>query len=213
MRRFAVSLLLVFSACAAEQGTYTDPTPQPTLAPTPTPSPEPSGSPDENGTSAVVLGGDNLGVIKLGVSLNRTRDALERHLGDPDEIKEVTGNQTQWGTCPGPKVTGVRWATMWVLFSNESGEFLSFTYFDSQLLIDERANDEHLLKTDEGIHRGSTVEDLKDAYGARLLIDDGEPFGPRWQISDFPKYLGGSLTGTDDDDKVVTIEGGAPCGE
>jgi hypothetical protein len=66
------------------------------------------------------------------------------------------------------------------------------------------------LATDEGVGVGSTVAELRTAYGDRLEISGDDAFGPSFLVeAPPPGALTGTLTGTAGTDTVATMGGGS----
>ncbi len=67
------------------------------------------------------------------------------------------------------------------------------------------------LTTAEGIGVGSSVAELRGAYGQRLQLDPDDPFGPVFEITTPPPgRLAGTLTGTGPSDTVASLSGAPP---
>jgi hypothetical protein len=205
-------------------------TPPTTAArPTTTAAPPATGTP---ATHAVVLGADGLGVVAFGTGERETLRVLERRLGAPDERGAWRG-ATPFGTCPGP-VRAVRWGRLYVLFTSgptryqPGGRWHLFTY---QVDAIQRTTLDPSYsgptppqppplrgdspRTAAGIGFGSTLADLRRAYGRRVLVTHGEPgMVYRFQVSfGAAGDLSGSLSGGRPGATVTGITAGAVCGE
>jgi hypothetical protein len=181
----------------------------------------------------VELRPDGLGVVGFGTGEREALDRLERRLGAPDERGAWRG-ATPFGTCPGP-VRGVRWGRLYVLFTSgptryeAGGRWHLFTYqVDAvrRTAIDPDYNgplpppDPPPLRgasprTPAGIGFGSTLAELRRAYGRRLQVSFGEPamvyqfrvgFGAAGELS-------GSLSGGTPSATITFLAAGALCSE
>lgn len=186
-------------------------TPSPTATREPTPTSE-----------AVVLGPRGLKAVSFGATPSEAVEALRAHLGAPDEDTGwVDAHTSPFGVCPGDEVRGVRWATLFVLFTDGDTSWTSgstttrhfFGFSDNEAHGDGAVGEPHPLRTSQGIGRGSTVAELRSTYGAGVRIES-EELGDFYFIEQGPDApLYGGLTGTGDDDEVVAVLGGDPCGE
>jgi hypothetical protein len=221
----------------------TQPAPAPLTTATPTTSTVPPTSVAPPTTSApstsaaatarVELRPDGLGVVGFGTGEREALDRLERRLGAPDERGAWRG-ATPFGTCPG-SVRAVRWGRLYVLFTSgptryaASGRWHLFTY---QVDAVQRTKVDpgysgpppppdppplhgYSPRTAAGIGFGSTLAELRRAYGGRLQVGVGEPgmvywfrvgFGAAGEM--FGSLSGGTLSAT-----VTFLAGGAVCGE
>ena len=189
-------------------------------------------------TSAVAAGRvelrpDGLGVVGFGAGEREALDRLERRLGAPNEHGAWRG-ATPFGTCPGP-VRAVRWGRLYVLFTSgptryaAGGRWHLFAYqvdavrrtaVDSDYSGPTPPPDPPPLRgasprTAAGIGFGSTLAELRRAYGRRLQVSVGEPgmvyrfrvgFGAAGELS-------GSLSDGTPGATVTTLVAGAVCGE
>jgi len=207
-----------------------DPSTVPSSAATPPPTTAPatSGAP----TASIRLRPDGLGVAAFGTAEREAMDRLQRRLGTPDERGSWTG-ATPFGTCPGP-VRAVRWGRLYVLFTNgptrdaAGGRWHLFAY---QVDATQRTKLDpgysgpnppeppplrgYSPRTAAGIGFGSTLAQVRSAYGRRVEVSFGEPgmihririgFGTAGD-------LWGSLSGGTPSSTVTGLTAGATCGE
>jgi hypothetical protein len=197
----------------------------PVLPPTTDPPPRPA--------ARVVLQPDGLGVASFGASQQRALGALRAKLGRPDETGSWNG-ATPFGTCPGA-TRAVRWGRLYVLFTNgptryaAAGRWHLFAY---QVDAVQRTKVDPTYsgpapppeppplrgaspRTAAGIGFGSTLAELRAAYGGRVRTSYGEPgrihrfrvgFGAAGELS-------GSLSGGTPAATVTFLAAGARCGE
>jgi hypothetical protein len=211
----------------------TPPTPlPPTTVAAPTTVAPTTAAPSTN-AARVELRPDGLGVVGFGTGERAALDRLERRLGTPDE-RGAWRAATPFGTCPGP-VRAVRWGRLYVLFTNgptryeAGGRWHLFTYqVDAvrRTAIDPDSNalmpppDPPPLRgagprTAAGIGFGSTLAELRRAYGRRLQVSSGEPAtGYQFRVGfGAAGELSGSLSGGTSRATVTFLAAGARCGE
>jgi hypothetical protein len=214
----------------------TNPGPSPTRPPittTPTTPPPTSTAAATQPTPNVVLRPDGLGVAAFGTTQQQALSGLRRKLGTPDETGSWTG-ATPFGTCPGA-TRAVRWGRLYVLFTNgptrhaPTGTWHLFAY---QVDAIQRTKvDPHYSgptpppdppplrgdspKTAAGIGFGSTLAELRAAYGHRVSTSFGPP-GPihRFRVRfGTTGELSGSLSGGTPAATITGLAAGAVCGE
>jgi hypothetical protein len=180
-----------------------------------------------------VLRPDGLGVTAFGAAELDALAALKRRLGPPDERGSWNG-ASPFGTCPGP-VRAVRWGRLYVLFTNgptryeAHGRWHLFAYQVDAIqrtAVDPNSSgpapppDPPPLRgasprTAAGIGFGSTLAELRAAYGDRVTVSGGPP----GNVDRFRIRLGaggelhGSLSGSRPAATVTGIAAGAGCGE
>jgi hypothetical protein len=180
------------------------------------------------------LGPDGLGVVAFGASQQDALATLERRLGSADERRAWGTAATPFGTCPGP-VRVVRWGRLYVLFTSgptryaPGGGWHLFAYqvdavqrstLDPQYSGSTPPPEPPPLhgdspRTAAGVGFGSTLAELRQAYGRRVSVSTGEPGAVhRFQVSfGAAGALSGSLSGTTPGATITGIQAGAICGE
>lgn len=166
-----------------------------------------------NAAAAVQLRNDGLGVTTFGDMPEYAVAALTAELGAP------TGDATQpaastFGACPGTTLRAVEWGGLAVLITDGTTtyggpggpHFFAYLY---------RSNDARKLATGEGTGLGSSVADLRAAYGTGLRVNpEQEGSGPSFEVGSYGAGgLYGLLDGTTDASKVTEIAAGEPCAE
>ncbi len=154
-------------------------------------------------TPDVVLEPDGLGVVAFGDEANRVLAALAGRLGPPTDDGPLPA-------CPSGELDRlVRFGELSVLVATTGGveRFVAWDIGPSSGAVTR-------LATAEGISVGSTLAQLRSAYGERLQLTRDDPFGPGFEIDlGGRSRLGGTLTGTGTGDTVATLAGGsASCG-
>jgi hypothetical protein len=182
--------------------------------------------------AGVQLRADGLGLVAFGAGERDALDRLERRLGSPDERGSWTG-ATPFGTCPGP-VRAVRWGRLYLLFTtgptrySAGGRWHLFAY---QVNAMQRTKVDpgytgptppeppplrgYSPRTAAGIGFGSTLAQVRAAYGRRVEVSFGEPGMVHRIRVDFGAAgdLWGSLTGGTSRATVTGLEAGVTCGE
>jgi hypothetical protein len=183
--------------------------------------------------ATVVLRADGLGVAPFGATEAAAMRGLQRRLGPPEERGSWTG-ATPFGTCPGP-VRAARWGRLYVLFSNGPTRYrpaggwhlfawqvdaLRRTAVDPQYAGPTPPPAPPPLRgysprTAAGVGFGSTVTELRAAYGSRVRVSSGTPGnGHRFTVRQGAAgELSGSLSGGTPRATVTGLAAGAVCGE
>jgi hypothetical protein len=195
-----------------------------------TTSPPATNAPPRQGAT-VVLRADGLGVAAFGATEGDALRVLQRRLGPPDERGSWKG-ATAFGTCPGA-VRAARWGRLYVLFTNgptryAAGWWHLFAYqvdavrrtaIDPQYAGPTPPTAPPLRgyspRTAAGVGFGSTLAELRAAYGSRLRISSGAPGnGYRFTVGQGAAgELSGSLSGGTPRATVTFLAAGAVCGE
>jgi hypothetical protein len=183
-------------------------------------------------TAGIRLRPDGLGVAAFGTAEREALDRLGRRLGAPDERGAWRG-ATPFGTCPGP-VRAVRWGRLYALFTSGptryegGGRWHLFAWqVDAvrRTAVDPGSSGPtppdppplggYSPRTSAGIGFGSTLAQVRAAYGQRVEVSFGEPglvhrvrvgFGAAGD-------LWGSLSGGTANATVTGLGAGAICGE
>lgn len=212
-----LALLLALAAAACDRGTEA-----------PAPGEAAGGESDEEAdhederdatvpdSAGVVLSRGGLGVAQFGDEAEAALANLREAMGTPNTLsKWLPMERSLWGVCPGSEVRGAKWGDLWVLFSDRS-ELSDERHLSGWMLGGSSALGRTELKTTEGIALGSTLAELREAYGQRLSL---EPFelGQRFTVAPAEgekagsRLLAGTVSGEEDDDTVRTLRGGLPC--
>jgi hypothetical protein len=161
---------------------------------------------------SLLLAGDGIGEIGLGTAADAAVTQLSVTLGSPDD-------DTDWsaalGTCPGTESRIVRWSSLQIFLTNGETAWASNPHFFHYGQSLAAGGGEYLdLRTDKEIGIGSTIGELKLAYGEAVTVSDDPAFGPYWEVGGTePSYLWGTATGVADDSVIDSVLGGAGCGE
>ena len=157
------------------------------------------------------LRSDGLGSIRFGVEPDGVVDYVSSLLGDPDSDTGYVDSFSEFGTCPGTEVRGVRWGDLLLVFGDESDfdsgrrHFYQWQ-FGPQTESPLRPNGP---LTDGGIGLGVTVSEIRAVYPDVVIFDD-EIFGPGFELE---PLLWGTLTDDAPTGRVIALVGGTPCGE
>lgn len=150
----------------------------------------------------VVLRPDGLGVVDFGDEAGAVLARLTGLLGPP-------GDDRPLASCPsGAADRLVQFSELGVLLAGPPGSqrLVAWDIGPASGAFPE-------LTTAEGVGVGSTVAELRAAYGDRLEISGDDAFGPSFDVRAAPPgALSGTLTGTAPSDTVASMGGGtATC--
>ena len=159
----------------------------------------------------LILRSNGLGSARFGVDPDGVIAFVTSVLGSPDSDTGYVDSFSQFGTCPGSEVRGVRWGDLTLLFGDESdfGSGRRHFYqwqFGPQTSSPLRPNGP---LTDGLIGLGSTVAEIRRVYPDVEIFAD-EVYGPGFELE---PLLWGTLTDDADSGRVIALVGGTPCGE
>jgi hypothetical protein len=166
-------------------------------------------------TAGLRLRASGLGQVVFGTDADQTISAITEMVGAPSE--DTGWDPFNFPTCPGEQVRVVRWASLEVFFSDGATDWAPagtphfFHYGHSVFAGSGESLD---LATENGVRLGTTVAELKEAYGPDVLVIEDPSFGGLWEV-DVPGagILWGAVNTVTDDGVVESINGGAGCGE
>lgn len=161
-------------------------------------------------TAALVLEEDGLGVVDFGDDGNEAVATLTEILGPPD-----TSDPGQFEPCAGGTLSFTQWGPLGIEVVMSDAPRLVSYYYGSYDGSGPTPTGEPLATTD-GITIGSTVADLRAAYGSDVEIEDvAELGGPVYNVTAFgdpADNIHGTLTGLTDEDTVLQVAaGGSGC--
>lgn len=217
-RALAVAAAATLLVVAAVVGVKLHPFAQHSVVGPVSPSVPSTAPPLPRGPQRVVLTDRGLAdIATFGDPMDRVLSSLRERLGPPDEevINENNPEGNIFGICPGGSNRYVRWGRLWVLFTGQSrygqGRWHLFAYYVKGEQVSGRPDP----ATQLGIHVGSTVAELRAAYGHQVRIfpievppSDGFRIGP----GNGPA-IDGLLSSTTADGRVTQLHGGQGCGE
>jgi hypothetical protein len=161
--------------------------------------------------AALVLRQDGLGDAMFGADPDEVVAYVSAILGPPTADSGWADPLATFGVCPGTEVRGVTWGDLQLLFGDDSvvqtgrRHFFNYVYGPPYGPNIDPAG----MRTDLGIGIGSTVGELRAAYPGVQVYPE-EIYGPFYVVNE---DLTGFLTGVTDDDTVISVIGGIPCGE
>jgi hypothetical protein len=155
---------------------------------------------------SIVLGADGLGpALPFGTNSARTIQALIQALGQPDKNTPLPVNQ------PCHATRRLQWANFQVLVNEVVSQAGSGQPGFAGWYLGAPAAATLPFHTDKGITIGSTVAQLKAAYGTDVNIARGEQ-GPGYYITTDKGPILGQITALTDAGKVTNIQAGSYCG-
>jgi hypothetical protein len=159
----------------------------------------------------LVLRADSLGDIRFGVDPEATIDYVTAMLGEPESDTGWIDSFSEFGSCPGAEVRGVRWGDLLLLFGDESDFDSGVRHFYQWQYgpIEGDVADPIGPATDGGITLGSTVSEIDRVYDDAEVFTD-VVFGPGFELE---PMLWGTLSDDASTGQVLSLYGGTPCGE
>ena len=130
-------------------------------------------------------------------------------LGKPDSDSGYIGPVSEFGSCPGTQVRGVRWGDLLLMFGDESEvakgrvHFYSWTYGPVQGIAPVPMGP----VTDGDITLGSTVTEILNVYPTAEIFND-DILGMGFEID---RTLTGTLSNDSANGVVVSMTGGVAC--
>lgn len=189
----------------------------PTMAPltTTTTAPTTTTSPATTTTvvdpiAELVLRRDGIGDVRFGVDPEAVVNYLKSQLGSPSQDSGYVDSFSEFGSCPGTRVRGVRWGDLTLLFGDESTvaegrlHFFAWKYGPSSSGRPVPPG----LVAEGGITLGSTVSAIVKAFPQTQIFTD-EIFGAGFEIV---RTLSGTLTDSGPSGRVTVLYGGISCG-
>ena len=183
------------------------------------PSPEPTEPPPATDPE-VVLTWDGLGVVAVGDERDPAVAALTERLGAPTAVAgPVPAASGPFGVCAGDQLWAYEWGPLRVLFSD--GERAGVGAVGPRLLVvyygaggREPDGEPPVVLTDRGITLGSTLADLRRAYGAHAVeVYEDEGRLVYFEAGPEDRLLSGYLSTADGSGVVQSLVAGSPCGE
>lgn len=187
----------------------------PTTVPETTTTPETTTPETTTPTLArLILEDDGLSVVGFGDGVEETVAAVQARLGPATSDSGWVAARGDYGVCPGTAVRVIRWESLRLFFTDGPTDFgeeaRHFFYYSQSPAGAEAVID---LTTSAAIGIDSTVDELRRAYGNRLVIESSIPFGVTFYIdANTPGLLSGILTASSSDGLVTAISGGFGCG-
>lgn len=161
---------------------------------------------------------EGLGEVLVGFPPDVVIADISAIYGSPDLDSDWLVSQPNlYGSCPGELMRAVGWGSLVTIFVNDGTDPLGERFFTYTYGYDYAENTGGVdprnlgLTTVEGIGLGSTVEELRRAYGDRVSIS-GDPELDVWSFEIDGPALSGLLDGPEDSGVVTLIELRPGCG-
>ena len=155
---------------------------------------------------------EGLGNAAFGAGVDGVLAYIKAILGEPTADSGWIDPTSTGATCAGTEVRFVTWNDLVLTFGDVSPYAEGFRHFSGYTygpafgpLIDPYG-----MQTEGGIAVGDSVIDLKTVYPGVTVNGADEMAGPSFFIEE---GLFGFLTGTGDDDMIISFVGGSGCGE
>lgn len=199
------AVLLVGVACSDDGGD--EQSSSSTTPPSLSTSSEPSTTTVPLRKDQVVLGANGLGgeLVFGEVNAARTINLLRQALGEPEKNQQLPAQ----ATCQATR--RLQWGNLQVLVNEVTSVSGAGRPGFAGWFLGAPSETTHDLKTEKGITIGSTVADLKAAYGADVTVNRGES-GPGFSVTLANGIILGQLDGLTDAGKVRIIQAGNYCG-
>ena len=211
LRRAAVIVLstvqLAGAACSGDGdgGEDTSSSTTPTSLPTST---EPSTTTVPLRKEQIVLSANGLGGELLFYEVNaaRTINLLRQALGEPEKNQPLPAQSTCGAT------RRLQWGSLQVLVNEVTSQSNAGRPGFAGWFLGAPSPTIHDLKTEKGIGIGSTVADLKAAYGTESVVIARGESGPGFSVTLPTGIILGQLDLLTDAGKITNIQAGNYCG-
>jgi hypothetical protein len=165
------------------------------------------------GAADLVLRQDGVGGARFGADAEQVISYITGIVGPPTvDSGWVDAVDSPFGPCSGPRVRGVEWGQLQMLFGDRTSvsstpeHFFHYSYGSFTAPSVSPAG----LTTDTGLGLRSTLGQFRAVYPDLTVFDD--PFyGPGFSV--VRGGFSGSLTDASDDGQVLVLYGGIGCGE
>jgi hypothetical protein len=176
-------------------------------------------------TAATATAGDRVlaagglrGIATFGEPQDRVAARIRDRFGAPDEDRSWNQQDIQYfGVCPGDRHRFLRWGRLFVLFTDGATSYSpgGRWHFFAWYVQDDQASGTGILNpaTAAGIRVGSTVADLRAAYGSSLRIFNAADTPPSDGFVVGRGDLNGLLSSTSTSGRVTQLSAGHGCGE
>jgi hypothetical protein len=164
------------------------------------------------------LAEDGLGDVLVGFPPDVVINDISALYGSPDLDSDwIPAEPNIYGSCPGQVMRAVGWGSLVIIFVNDSADPLSerfytytygYDYTENVGGVDPRGLE---LTTAAGVGIGSSVAELRAAYGDRVRIA-GDSDLDVWSFEIEGATLSGLVDGPDDSNVVTLIELEPGCG-
>lgn len=157
----------------------------------------------------LVLREDGLGDVLFGVDADQMITYMTDLLGTPDSDSGYLGPVSEFGSCSGTQVRGVRWGDLLIMLGDDSEvaqgrvHFYSWTYGPVQGIAPVPLGP----TTDGNITLGSTVSEILKVYPTAEIFND-DILGMGFEIE---RTLIGTLSNDSPDGVVISMTGGVAC--
>jgi hypothetical protein len=203
----------------------TSPAPPATTLPAP-PSTAPTtttAAPTTTTTATAATAGDQVlaagglrGLASFGEPQDRVVARIRDRFGAPDEDRTWDQQTIQYfGACPGDRHRFLRWGRLFALFTNGATDYGAGGrwHFFAWYAEDHQVTGSLDPATAAGIRVGSTVADLRAAYGSALRIFDAADTPPNDGFVVGDGDFNGVLSNINTGGRVTQLSAGQTCGE
>jgi hypothetical protein len=177
-----------------------------------TPVPPVTTGPTAASADARVLTSDGLdGLATFGEPQARVEARLRARFGAPNEDRSWNQSvQQEFGVCPGDRHRFLRWGRLFVLFTDGPTKYspAGGWHFFAWYADNHQGTGSLDPATAAGIRVGSTVADLRAAYGGSVRIFKGPP-----TAGFVTGGIHGLLSNTPTSGRVIQLSAGEVCGE
>jgi hypothetical protein len=171
----------------------------------------PAASPGE----VVLTAGGLRGIAAFGELQDQVVTRLRGRFGAPDEDRTWNRPAQVFGACPGERHRFLRWGRLFVLFTDGATSYrpAGRWHFFAWYVEDHQVTGSLDPATAAGIRIGSTVAELRAAYGSSLRIFGPPEVPPTDGFVVGNGDLHGVLSSTSTSGRVTQLSAGEVCGE